>query len=74
MRSAMTWIFGPPQIGIQCWQLTIHIGLGHMIHIDERQITYGTPRQCLRCPGADTANADDADTGSLKSLHCLLTV
>ena len=43
--------------------LTVDVGLGHVVQVDEGEATHTAARQRLGRPGADTANADNDDMG-----------
>jgi hypothetical protein len=40
--------------------LAVDVGLGHMVQVDQRQLTDTAARQRFRRPGADPANANDS--------------
>jgi hypothetical protein len=43
--------------------LPVRIGFCHHIEVDRSKVLYAGPRQCLQCPGSNSAHADDADAG-----------
>ena len=43
--------------------LSVDVGLGHMVQVDEGEASHAAARQRLGRPGADTANADNDDMG-----------
>ena len=43
--------------------LTVDVGLGHVIQVDEGEAPHAAARQRLGRPGADTANTDNDDMG-----------
>ena len=49
--------------------LAVDVGFGQMVWVDQGKPADGRARQCLCGPGADAADADDADMCLLKTLE-----
>jgi hypothetical protein len=45
-------------------QLTVEIGLGDMVKVDQRQMTNPTARQCFSRPGSNSTETNDHDMGA----------
>ncbi len=50
--------------GVQSMDLPIHVRLGNMVQVDQRDSGHPTASKCFCRPRADTANADHYDMGA----------
>ena len=74
MRSLHGLPLGLTQRGCQCVNLPVHVGLGDVIHVDQREPPDAAARQRLSGPRAHTANADHHDMGVKNRLRAFDTI
>ncbi len=60
--------FGHADSGGQRVDLSIDVGLSHMVHINQRQLAHPASSQSFSSPRTDSANARD---GHVRITHCL---